>query len=418
VEGVHVWVLFFLFYSGLRRLLRLVVGGSSTAALEVENAVLRHRLRVLRRTVKRPELERRDRLFLAASSRLSPRERWPVFLVSPKTLLRWHRELVRRKWTFKHRSAGRPPLDPTVVELVLRLARENPKWGCVRIQGELRKLGVRVSAASIRSLVRRSGLGPAPRRDAPSWTEFLRAQAQGIVACDFFTVETVWLRTLYVLFFIEHGSRRVRLAGVTTNPGGAWMHQQARNLAVEERLENVQFMIHDRARTSRGRSTRFCVGGRAGHQDAGEGAEGELVRRALGAQRPRGVSGPPAGVRPPSPRADPARLPGPLQHRAAAPLARARLSCPGVGGCAGVASGGCLPSRCARRADPRVLSRRITDQGRTTVVIVARTAGRQQAPVPASAPARGRTDRKARERRPTRGQQSGFATDGTPRARL
>ena len=141
---------------------------------------------------------------------------------------------------------ARPPLDPAVRELVLRLARENPKWGCVRIQGELRKLGVRVGATTIRSLLRRSGFGPAPRRGGPSWAEFLRAQAQGIVACDFFTVETVWLRTLYVLFFIEHGTRRVRLAGVTANPDGPWMLQQARNLAVDEQLENVRFLIHDR----------------------------------------------------------------------------------------------------------------------------------------------------------------------------
>lgn len=126
------------------------------------------------------------------------------------------------------------------------MARENPKWGCVRIQGELRKLGVRVGATTIRSLLRRAGLGPAPRRGGPSWVEFLRAQAHGIVACDFFAVETVWLRTLYVLFFIEHGTRRVRLAGVTAHPDGTWMRQQARNLAVDEQLENVRFLIHDR----------------------------------------------------------------------------------------------------------------------------------------------------------------------------
>jgi len=239
-------VLLFLVHLVLRRLLRVIVGSSPVAALEVENAVLRHQLRVLRRAVKRPPLERRDRLLLAAASRLLPRDRWTVFLVAPQTLLRWHRELVRRKWSYRHRSPGRPPLDPAVRDLVLRFARENPRWGCVRIQGELRKLGVRVGATTIRSIMRRSGLGPAPRRGGPSWAEFLRAQAHGIVACDFFTVETVWLRTLYVLFFIEHGSRRVRLAGVTANPDGVWMRQQARNLAIEERLENVRFLLHDR----------------------------------------------------------------------------------------------------------------------------------------------------------------------------
>jgi transposase InsO family protein len=220
--------------------------GSSVAALEVENAVLRHELAVLRRAVKRPPLRRRDRLLLAAASAVLPRERWSVFVVSPQTLLRWHRELVARKWTYRRRLPGRPRIDPALRELVLRLARENSRWGCVRIQGELRKLGIRVGATTIRSILRRSGLGPAPRRHGPSWREFLRAQAHSMVACDFFTVETAWLRTLYVLFFIEQGSRRVHLAGVTANPEGVWMRQQARNLAIEERLDNARFLLHDR----------------------------------------------------------------------------------------------------------------------------------------------------------------------------
>jgi len=223
-----------------------VFGGGSSAALELENAVLRHQLTVLRRTVERPRLRRRDRVLLAAASRLLPRERWSVFLVTPQTLLRWHRELVRKKWRYRRRFAGRPRLDRELRELVVRLGRENPRWGCLRIQGELRKLGIRVGATTIRSLLRRSGLGPAPRRGGPSWSEFLHAQAQGILAADFFTVETAWLRTLYVLFFVELGSRRVRLAGVTANPDSAWMRQQARNLAIEDRLEKVRFLLHDR----------------------------------------------------------------------------------------------------------------------------------------------------------------------------
>ncbi len=221
-------------------------GGSSVAALEVENAVLRHQLAVLRRTVERPRLRQRDRVLLAAASTLLPRERWSVFLVAPQTLLHWHRELVRKKWSYRRRSAGRPRLDPELRKLVLRLGSENPRWGCLRIQGELRKLGIRVGATTIRSVLRRSGLGPAPRRGGPSWSAFLRAQAQGMVACDFFTVETAWLRTLYVLFFVELGSRRVHLAGVTSRPSASWMRQQARNLAIEERLEHVRFLIHDR----------------------------------------------------------------------------------------------------------------------------------------------------------------------------
>lgn len=230
----------------LRRLARLLVGASGVGALEVENAVLRHQLVVLRRSTKRPLLRRRDRLVLSIASGLLPRERWSAFLVSPQTLLRWHRELVRRRWNYSHRRPGRPSVDTATRELVLRMARENPRWGCVRIQGELRKLGIHVGATTVRSLLRRSGLGPAPRRDGPSWSEFLRAQAHGILACDFLTVETLLLRRLYVLFFIELSSRRVHLAGVSDTPGSTWVAQQARNLAIDERLTNVRFLIHDR----------------------------------------------------------------------------------------------------------------------------------------------------------------------------
>jgi transposase InsO family protein len=174
-----------------------------------------------------------------------PRHRWCSFFVTPQTLLRWHRELVRRKWTFPHRTRGRPSIDPELQELIIRLARENARWGCVRIQGELRKLGIEVGASTIRRILRRAGLPPASRR-GPTWSEFLRAQAQGIVACDFFTVDSLFLRTFYVLFFIEIGSRRVHLAGVTDRPGSSWVAQQARNLAVANELEDKRFVVHDR----------------------------------------------------------------------------------------------------------------------------------------------------------------------------
>ena len=122
-------------------------------------------------------------------------------MVTPQTLLRWHRELVKRKWTYRRRGPGRPALDPRTVDLVIRLGRENPRWGCVRIQGELRKLGIRVEASTVRRVLRRVGLGPAPRRSGPTRSEFLRAQSRGVLACDFFMLETVFLKTLYVLFF-------------------------------------------------------------------------------------------------------------------------------------------------------------------------------------------------------------------------
>ena len=126
---------------------------------------------------------------------------------------------MRRKWTYRRTARpGRPPIDAAIRQLILRLARENPGWGCVRIAGELRKLGIRVAATTIRTLLRTARLGPAPRRSGPTWTEFLRAQAHGIIACDFFTVETAWLRTLYVLVFIELGSRRIHLSAATAHP--------------------------------------------------------------------------------------------------------------------------------------------------------------------------------------------------------
>ena len=175
-------------YFVLVRLVRLFVGRRVVTQLELENAVLRHQVKVLRRKVRRPELRDRDRAFLAAASRALRRDRWTSFMVTPQTLLRWHRQLVRRKWTYRRRAPGRPPLDPETTDLTVRLGRENPRWGCVRIQGELRKLGIGVGASTIRRILRRSGLGPASRRTGPTWTEFLRAQGRGVLACDFFTV--------------------------------------------------------------------------------------------------------------------------------------------------------------------------------------------------------------------------------------
>jgi hypothetical protein len=165
------------------------------AAKDLELLVLRHQLSVLRRQVPRPRLEPADRALLAAISRVLPRSRWSCFLVKPETLLRWHRRLVAGAWTYP-RGLGRPLLDEDMQALIVRLARENPRWGYQRIQGELLRLGMRVSATAIRTTLRRHGLDPAPRRPATSWRAFLRQQAAGIVACDFFTVDTIWLRRL------------------------------------------------------------------------------------------------------------------------------------------------------------------------------------------------------------------------------
>jgi hypothetical protein len=161
---------------------------------DVELLVLRHELVILRRQVARPKLGTVDRALLAAAACHLPRASREALLVTPRTLLRWHQAMVRRKWRQPAGRVGRPPLSPQVRELVLRLARENPRWGHQRICCELRKLGLRVSPTSIRRLLARAGVGPAPRRSGRSWRKFLRAQAASIVACDFLTIESVLLR--------------------------------------------------------------------------------------------------------------------------------------------------------------------------------------------------------------------------------
>ena len=240
---------------------------------DLEIVVLRHQLSVLQRQVKRPVFRPADRAFLAAASRILARDRWRSFLVRPETLLRWHRQIVARKWTRPHRPPGRPALDPEIRDLILQLARENPRWGCQRIRGELLKLGIRVSATTVATLLRRHGLGPAPR-PGPTWGEFLRQQAAGILACDFFTVETIRLKTMYVLFFIELGTRRVHMAGVTANPDSAWVTQQARNLAMDGRLDDGRFLIHDRdAKFSGPFDEVFRTEGGAGHRHPDPGSQ-------------------------------------------------------------------------------------------------------------------------------------------------
>jgi len=239
-------MVFSLLYMVLRAVFRLAPAGDQRER-EVEILVLRQKVAVLQRKAGRPKLRRRERLFLAAAAHLLPRQRWSCFIVTPATLLSWHRGLVKRKWSYRYKRTGRPPLEPKVRQLIVRMAKDNPRWGYVRIQGELRKLGICVGASSIKRLLLREGLGPAPRR-GPTWGEFLRSQAEGILSCDFFTVETAFLRTLYVLFFIEIGSRRLHVTAATQHPNGAFVTQQARNLcfALDERDEPLRFLVRDR----------------------------------------------------------------------------------------------------------------------------------------------------------------------------
>ncbi len=242
-------VLSFVYWS-LRQLLELVVlRRRSEREKEIEILLLRHQLRVLERQVARPQLTQADRALLAAFSRVLARRAWRRSLfVTPATLLRWHRDLVARRWTYPHRRPGRPPTPADVRELVVRLARENPSWGYRRVQGELVGLGVKLAASTVWTILKEVGIEPAPRRLEQSWREFLRRQAASILECDFLTVDTLFLKRFYVLFFIELATRRVRLAGITTNPDGRWVTQQARNLVMQLDDEGIRprFLVRDR----------------------------------------------------------------------------------------------------------------------------------------------------------------------------
>ncbi len=235
-------------YLVVRNLFALVwLLGKPRRSKELEILVLRHELAILRRQVARPKLTRADRTLLAALSRSLPRTAWAGLSVKPETLLRWHRQLIARRWTYSHRRPGRPPLERSLRELILRLARENPHWGYKRIVGELKGVGVTVSATSVRKVLLEAGLLPAPERGPSSWRAFLRAQAASMLACDFLTVDTVFMQRIYVLFFISLATRRIEYIACSSNPDGRWTDQQARNLVMQLGDEQpFRFLIHDR----------------------------------------------------------------------------------------------------------------------------------------------------------------------------
>jgi putative transposase len=253
--GARCWlaggVLLKIVYLLVRRLLGLaVLVFRKDLAKDAELLVLRHENAVLRRHAARIRYEPADRVWLAALAGLLPRRRWTeIFPVTPATLLAWHRKLAERKYdTSGRRTPGRPPTVPGIARLVVRLAKENPLWGHRRIHGELTKLGIAVAPSTVWEILHAAGIDPAPRRTGPTWRQFLHAQAAGILAVDFLHVDTVLLNRLYVLVFIEHGTRRMHLGGVTANPTGEWTVQQARNLALTlgQRFEDIRFLLRDR----------------------------------------------------------------------------------------------------------------------------------------------------------------------------
>jgi putative transposase len=226
----------------------LVVRGDGEKNAEL--LALRHENAVLRRNAGRIRYDPGDRAWFAALTRFIPRRRWAeVFPVTPATLLTWHRKLAARKYdTSKRRKPGRPPTARSIARLTIRLAHENPLWGYRRIHGELTKLGLTIAPSTIYEILRAAGIDPAPRRNGPTWRQFLHAQAAGILAVDFLHVDTAALTRLYVLVFIEHGTRRMHIGGITAHPTGDWTVQQARNLALDlgDRFADFRFLIRDR----------------------------------------------------------------------------------------------------------------------------------------------------------------------------
>ena len=309
-------------YLAFRCVLRLVLlRPRSSEFKELEIVVLRHQLAVLRRQTGRPQLTTEDRVFLAAASQLLPRTHWESFLVTPTTLLRWHRRRVARRWAYASRC-GRPPIGGEIRELVLRFARENPRWGYQRIVGEPNGLGMTVSATTVKKILREAGLRPAGSRGGLSWRGFLGAQAKSMLAVDFFTVETVTLQRLYVLFFIEHGSRRVHLAVCTSNPTGGWVTQQARQFAwtLQERPGSFRFLIGDRdSKFTRDFDAVFGSEGIHIAKTPVRAPKANAIAERFRPHRPRRVPRLAPDHQPPPPRACAPHLCRPLQRPQAAP---------------------------------------------------------------------------------------------------
>jgi putative transposase len=236
--------------------------GVTNCDKDLEIIVLHQQVRILQRKVKSPPvISGPERMILAIlTDRLYQSTRdaclrldQVMMVFKPDTVLGWHRELVRRKWTFKRKGKpGRPVISSELETLIVRLANENLRWGYDKIWGELLKLGYRISASSVRNILKQQRIAASAERSSGSWCNFPGYYKGQIQACDFFTVENFWLKTIYVLFLFELGTRRVHLAGWTTNPNAIWVTQQARQLDwyLKDDPQDMAYLIHDNDKKS------------------------------------------------------------------------------------------------------------------------------------------------------------------------
>ncbi len=231
--------LVYLIFCQLSAWIGLLVRSETSTTAEI--LVLRHQVSVLRRQVARPRPSWADRALLSALARLLPKTRRRHLFVTPSTLLRWHADVVTRRWTVKRQRSGRPPTSPSLRRVVLRLASENTSLGYRRIGGELASMGPKIGASTVWAILTRAGIDPSPRRSDPTWAEFLRSQAHGILACDFFPCDTVLLTRLSCFAVIEHANRRVHILDITAQPTADWATQQARNLLRDLGDHGAQF---------------------------------------------------------------------------------------------------------------------------------------------------------------------------------